>query len=182
MFFNDELFSLSMKWQVRKPKLAILLLAVLIISSFTVYATFAEEKRIPFWIKDAAKFWVEGSVSDQEFLNAIEWLLNNGIIKVSGSTDLSKQLKLDPSFSGVTCHRDSYAYVIITGKYTNDDRSYERVYIRGALLDASDNVLAASNVGDILKNVKPFETKIISVPIAYEGNYSTCYVEIEDKN
>ena len=34
--------------------------------------TFAEDEQlIPGWIKNTAKFWVEGGVSDIEFINAI---------------------------------------------------------------------------------------------------------------
>ena len=40
---------------------------------------------IPDWIKNNAAWWAEGSVDDQTFLNAIEFLVENGIINVSSS-------------------------------------------------------------------------------------------------
>jgi len=37
---------------------------------------------IPSWIKMNAEFWVNGKTSDDEFATALEWLINNGIIRV----------------------------------------------------------------------------------------------------
>ena len=51
--------------------------------------SFAEdESLIPSWVKNTAKFWVEGGVSDREFLNALQFLISEGILEVS---DPSKQ-------------------------------------------------------------------------------------------
>ena len=41
---------------------------------------------IPNWIKDTAGFWVDGAISDQEFVAALQFLINDGIITVPGST------------------------------------------------------------------------------------------------
>lgn len=41
-----------------------------------------EENLVPSWVKNTAKFWVEGQVSDTEFLNAIQFLINQGILTV----------------------------------------------------------------------------------------------------
>jgi len=42
----------------------------------------AESNSVPSWIKNTASFWVDGNVSDIEFLNAIEFLIGEGIIQV----------------------------------------------------------------------------------------------------
>lgn len=41
----------------------------------------ADENFIPSWIKNTAKFWAEEKISDSEFLSAIQFLLDNGILK-----------------------------------------------------------------------------------------------------
>ena len=41
---------------------------------------------IPNWIKDTAGFWVDGAISDQEFVAALQFLINNGIITIPDST------------------------------------------------------------------------------------------------
>ncbi len=38
------------------------------------------EIQIPAWIKDQGKWWVEGSISDNEFINAIQYLIKERII------------------------------------------------------------------------------------------------------
>ena len=41
---------------------------------------------IPNWIKDTAGWWSEGQIGDSDFVNAMEYLINEGIISV-GSSD-----------------------------------------------------------------------------------------------
>ena len=53
------------------------------ISLITILSISAEQSLIPAWIKTTASFWVNDQVSDQEFLNAIQFLINNGMIEVS---------------------------------------------------------------------------------------------------
>jgi len=45
----------------------------------------AEEERvvaIPEWIKNSAEWWVQGGISEDEFLTAIEYMVKNGIIEI----------------------------------------------------------------------------------------------------
>jgi len=63
-------------------------IACLIISNI-----YAQEQTIPKWIKGVAKFWVEGEVNDQEFIQALQWMIDNGILRVSPQTELEKQLE-----------------------------------------------------------------------------------------
>ena len=37
---------------------------------------------IPTWIKTTAQWWAEGKISNLEYTKAIEWLINEGIIKL----------------------------------------------------------------------------------------------------
>ncbi len=39
-------------------------------------------QEIPSWIKNSAKWWSEGLISDEEFVNGIEFFVVNGIITV----------------------------------------------------------------------------------------------------
>jgi phosphate ABC transporter phosphate-binding protein len=41
-----------------------------------------DEKLIPDWIKNTFKFYVDGQISDKELIQSIEWLINNGLIKI----------------------------------------------------------------------------------------------------
>ena len=42
-----------------------------------------QEKSVPSWIKNSVSFWVDGQVSDTEFLNAVEFLVSENIIQTS---------------------------------------------------------------------------------------------------
>ena len=37
---------------------------------------------VPTWIKNNAGWWGEGLISDTEFVNGIQYLINNGIIRI----------------------------------------------------------------------------------------------------
>lgn len=57
---------------------AVLLLAVLVILSLMTSSAHAEA--VPDWIKNTAKWWVEGKITETEFLNAIKFLIEKNII------------------------------------------------------------------------------------------------------
>ncbi len=44
--------------------------------------TFAEETTIPSWIRDTALWWGEEKISDGDFINALQWLMNEKILNV----------------------------------------------------------------------------------------------------
>ena len=49
---------------------------------------FAEEQ-VPNWIKNTAGWWAQDAISEFEFVNAIEFLINEEIIQVSTSDSTS---------------------------------------------------------------------------------------------
>ena len=53
------------------------------VSVITVLSISAEESLIPSWIKNTAGFWVKDQISDKEFISALQWLIDNGILTVS---------------------------------------------------------------------------------------------------
>ncbi len=42
----------------------------------------ATSSEIPIWIRDIAGMWADYSITDEEFVNAMKWLLSNGILEV----------------------------------------------------------------------------------------------------
>jgi len=73
-----------------KPVIIIAIAFVLLIP-LTIFAQVPEwyggdpvkEKSVPEWIKNSVAFWVNGQVSDTEFLNAVEYLVSENIIQTS---------------------------------------------------------------------------------------------------
>ena len=66
------------------------------IGSFSFVA--AQDSKIPTWIRTAIGFWVNGQISDDEFLKAVEYFVENEIIHVHSETNgngvLVENLKL----------------------------------------------------------------------------------------
>ena len=54
---------------------------------FTISASAQEESVIPDWIKTAVAFWVQDQISDLEFINIIQYFVENEIITVPPSDD-----------------------------------------------------------------------------------------------
>ncbi|QLH10081.1 hypothetical protein DSQ20_00040 [Nitrosarchaeum sp. AC2] len=59
----------------------ILIFTIGIILGFFVNVS-AEESFIPSWIKNTAKFWANDQVTDTEFINALQFMIQNNIIQV----------------------------------------------------------------------------------------------------
>lgn len=67
-----------------------------IVASGILFSHYASaEQEIPSWIKKIITLWAEGQISDTEFTNAMEYLIENNIIKISGislNSQIQKQL------------------------------------------------------------------------------------------
>ncbi len=55
---------------------------VVVIATVSLNSAIADTS-IPQWIKNTAKYWVNGDVGDADFLNAIQYLVQKGIIQVN---------------------------------------------------------------------------------------------------
>ncbi len=55
----------------------------------------AEEIEIPEWVKTTLVMWSEGEISDQEFVTAIDYLKDKGIVKLSSVNDEEVQRQID---------------------------------------------------------------------------------------
>ena len=63
---------------------------------FTVKDKSAEEKAIPFWIKNTAGWWASDTISNAEFVSALQFLVKEDVIKVGQKeTDLPKGMDPD---------------------------------------------------------------------------------------
>ncbi len=67
---------------------------IFLVISFSIIAvsllsfTYAQTNSlIPSWIKNTASFWVDDQISDQEFLNALQFLVNEGILVIPSESD-----------------------------------------------------------------------------------------------
>ena len=54
---------------------------------FSSFVFAQEESQIPGWIKTAVGFWVNDQITDDEFLAAIQYFVENEMIKVPQQTE-----------------------------------------------------------------------------------------------
>jgi len=66
--------------------LLLVLIPLLLTAGLFSFISAQEESQIPAWIKTAIGFWVNEQVSDEEFLKAIEYFIENKIIRVPSQT------------------------------------------------------------------------------------------------
>lgn len=135
---------------------------------------------IPNWLKTTAKYWAEDSISNQEFVQAIQWLINENIITVpnQGNSTQNVQDENAPTgtFSNVKCTQ-GYQYMKMTGKYTNGNLAYSVVSLRMAVLDADGGVLATGS--GLLTNVEPRSSKFFDAIAVFSGEkFDSCEVQV----
>ena len=74
----------------------IYLFSLLIIAS---QQTVAEEFKIPSWIKNNAKWWSQGTMSDNDFVQGIQYLIKEKIVKIPETkTSSGQSTKMIPSW------------------------------------------------------------------------------------
>ena len=70
-------------------------MAVLVLfSAGTIHAQ--SDLNIPDWVKDTALYWAEGSLTDQDFVNALQYLITNGIITIPNAIN-TEVIENEPS-------------------------------------------------------------------------------------
>ena len=65
-----------------KPVIIIAIIGVFVFGIGLALSVSAEEGLIPAWIKSTASFWVEGDISDSEFITALQFLVKEGILVI----------------------------------------------------------------------------------------------------
>ena len=76
----------------RRQKISIIVVCgVLFLGSMMFYPS-ASAESLPQWIKNTALWYGEGSISETEFLNAIQFLLENGLIELEQEEIVSENL------------------------------------------------------------------------------------------
>jgi hypothetical protein len=129
---------------------------------------------LPDWVKSIARLWLEGKISDEDFLAAIQQIVDQKILNPSSSTE---QSKTPEGFSNTQCNR-GHKHVEMTGKYTNGDTAYQIVALRVVLQDADGGIVATG--AGIISNIGPHETRYFNAVIRYDSDFASCHVEVEN--
>ena len=67
-----------------------LVVALIVISGIGI--VFSQTEQIPSWIKTTAAFWVDGVTTDHEFISAMEFLIDNGVIVIPKIVELEQEI------------------------------------------------------------------------------------------
>lgn len=78
-------------------------------------------KEVPSWIKTSMGYWVDGHTSDEEFLNAVEYLANEQIIRVESNTG-----SFDTEMISMNAQKSSSGN--LTGSNFNVDSFFDIMY------------------------------------------------------
>ncbi len=70
-----------MTWNLLN-KIILSILALISITAISEGSAYAQNDEIPVWVKGVAGYWIEGKITDSEFIEAIEFLIESGIIQV----------------------------------------------------------------------------------------------------
>jgi len=87
-----------------QKKFLVIMSILILISTVGITAwsstTFAEEALIPNWIRNTALWYGEGKINDNDFINALQWLIKEEILKIpspdsDGEKIVEKKLNFD---------------------------------------------------------------------------------------
>lgn len=101
----------------------------------TTISSSAQEELIPSWIKNTAGFWADNQISDNEFMNAIEFLIVKEIIQVPQAI---AQVDTTPPQVDTTSPSPTTFYVV---KDHNEATYREGVLEKFLTCDEGDTVL-----------------------------------------
>ncbi len=65
----------------------------------------AQEPSIPPWIKNTAEFWINGQITDQEYLDSLQFLVEQGILTIPQSEFILSEQSINTN-SMKPCTRD----------------------------------------------------------------------------
>lgn len=134
--------------------------------------TSSTKPMLPDWVKSIAKLWIEGQISDEDFLASIQQIIEQKILNGS-STEQPKTLE---GFSNTQCNQGA-KHVEMIGKYTNGNTAYQVVALRMVLLDTEGEILATGS--GTISNIGPHETRYFNVITRYDADYVSCHIQVE---
>jgi len=99
---------MQMVFQIQSSIVLIILFSLVGSSILVTNSSAQEESQIPDWVKNVAGWWATNNISEKEFLNGIEYLINNNIIYIpfmpcgaaaaAATSDTTLEAKLIPDW------------------------------------------------------------------------------------
>ena len=117
-----------------KILLSLILSTVILSSGISAYA---QNDQIPEWVKGIAEFWAEDKITDEEYINAMKFLIENDIIKISDPEvaelkneiiELNQKIELLESWD-----KGTTAIELVEMESTSDPKLIQEYYESGQL-------------------------------------------------
>ncbi len=67
---------------MRQKKFLSLITLILLVGLFPLIAN-AQSTTVPDWVKNNALWWAEGKISEQEYMTALQYLADEGILQIT---------------------------------------------------------------------------------------------------
>jgi len=93
-YFNNQIN--TVKKTVLKPSIVALFIAAIILSGLVSFAEGGS--LVPGWIKNNAKWWSEGLISESDFVQGIQYLIKEEIIKVPSTQVSGERTSVVPAW------------------------------------------------------------------------------------
>lgn len=90
----------------------------------------------------------------------------------SGTTNSSAH-----SFSNITCS-EGIGNVLLIGQFNNNDTFYRVIFLKMLIHGKNDQILTTGN--GYISDIKPHETKIFNSITRFNGNFSSCTIQIDN--
>jgi len=161
----------------------------------------AQSTPIPSWIKNTAKWWADGQVSDSEFIKALQWLIDQKILVVqqyNATKELQDKIALamlknlenkpatpPPVEMGFDCaatigetwkNPNDHGYTEYHVTVQNFDKNLHSATVKISDETEGGNVLSSKNIVVVLQ---PSETKMVTENLTKTAlSDGFCHVEL----
>ncbi len=141
----------------------------------------AQDSSIPSWIKNTAKWWSQGQTSDSDFLQTIQYLIDNNILHASNSVQYNQSDSIVGNMSGVSNNQLAAKLNDLQTKYNSLQTKYNLLVQQvSSLGDHSSNTqdnnatISAVAVSPVIQSDGFFETT------SYQGAVLKITVDVRD--
>ena len=142
-----------------------LLIFMMFVSVFgTITTISAQESTIPSWVKGIAGFWVDDKIGDDEFLEALQFLINTGVLTVV-ETQIS-QTEMNSSVDNTTTqmtiqeprenlqHQKNTFFITVNDDSANEDCKKLKNCFNPRLVKIKEtDTIKFTNIGGIQHNL-----------------------------
>ena len=119
-----------------------------------IFVNFASAEKVPSWVKNTAKWYGDGKISEAEFLNAIRYLINNGIIDLAESKSIlpsstaSNQELVEQGIEQLVATNNLAALELFNRVLDKDPNNIKALADKGIILARQGNYKDAKSVFD----------------------------------